>query len=61
MKFCGLPWGENCLKFYNRKDLISKTTSNLQIRRAIYRHTPDKYLPYKKLLNKFGSKYSWFN
>ena len=32
MKFCELPWDEKCLKFYKRKDLISKTASNIQIR-----------------------------
>jgi len=61
MKFCGLPWSKKCLEFYKRKDLISKTASNIQIRKAIYKHSSDKYLPYKKLLNKYGDKYSWFN
>ena len=32
MKFCGLPWDKKCLEFYKRKDLISKTTSNVQIK-----------------------------
>ena len=61
MKFCGLPWDEKCLEFYKRKDLISKTASNIQIRKAIYRQSADKYLPYKKLLKKYSTKYSWFN
>jgi len=61
MKFCELPWDKKCLEFYKRKDLISKTTSNVQIRQAIYKHSLDKYLPYKKFLEKYGSKYSWFN
>jgi len=61
MKFCELPWSKKCLEFYKRKDLISKTASNIQIRKAIYKHSSDKYLPYKKLLNKYGDKYSWFN
>ena len=61
MKFCELPWDKTCLEYYKRKDLISKTASNVQIRKAIYKHTSDKYLPYKKLLNKYGNKYSWFN
>ena len=50
MKFCQLPWDKKCLEFYKRKDLISKTASNIQIREAIYKHSPEKYLPYKKLL-----------
>ena len=61
MKFCGLPWNKKCLEFYKRKDLISKTASNIQIRSAIYKHSPEKYLPYKKFLNQYGKKYSWFN
>ena len=61
LKYCNLPWDKKCLEFYKRKDLISKTASNIQIRQAIYKHSPDKYLAYKKLLDKYGNKYSWFN
>jgi len=61
MNFCELPWDQKCLEFYKRKDLISKTTSNTQIREAIYKHSLDKYLPYKKFLIRHGEKYSWFN
>jgi len=60
MKFCELPWSKKCLEFYKRKDLFSKTASNIQIREAIYKHSEKKYFPYKKLLNKYGKKYSWF-
>ncbi len=61
MNFCGLPWDKKCLEFYKRKDLISKTASNVQIREAIYKHSLEKYLPYKGLLAEYGKKYSWFN
>jgi len=61
MSFCNLPWDKKCLEFYKRKDMVSKTTSRQQIRKPIYKHKIDKYLPYKKLLNKYGDKYSWFN
>ena len=61
MKFCELPWDNSCLEFYKKKDLVSKTASNIQIREAIYQHSLEKYLPYKKLLEKHGKKYSWFN
>ena len=60
MKFCELPWDKKCLEYYKRKDLFSKTTSNIQIRQAIYKHSLEKYLPYKKFLNQYGEKYSWF-
>jgi hypothetical protein len=61
MSFCDLPWDKKCLEFYKRKDIVSRTASNTQIRQAVFKHSSDKYLPYKKLLNKYGSKYSWFN
>ena len=61
MKFCGLAWDEKCLDFYKRKDLISKTASNFQIRKAIYKDSINKYLPYKQFLYKYENKYSWFN
>jgi tetratricopeptide (TPR) repeat protein len=60
MSYCDLPWDKKCLEFHKRKDLISKTASNIQIREAIYKHPTEKYLPYKKLLDKYGEKYSWF-
>ena len=60
MKFCDLTWDKKCLEFYKRKDLISKTTSNLQIRKAIYQHSLEKDLPYKQFLNRYGDSYSWF-
>ena len=61
LKFCNLPWDIKCLEFYKRKDLISKTASNVQIRRPIYKDSINKYLPYKQFLYKYGNKYSWFN
>ena len=60
MKYCELPWDKNCLKFYKRKDLASKTASNIQIREPIYKHSIDRYLPYKKFLDRYGKYYSWF-
>ena len=49
MSFCDLPWDKKCLEFYKRKDLISKTASNIQIREAIYKNSAEKYLPYKNI------------
>ena len=34
---------------------------HVQIRKAIYTDSIKKYMPYKKLLKKYGSKYRWFN
>ena len=61
LKFCNLPWDKKCLQFFKKKDLISQTASNIQIRKAIYKDSIKKYLPYKQFLNKYGYKYSWFN
>ena len=60
MKFCNLPWDIKCLEFYKRKDLISKTASNVTLRQKIYTQSSKKYLPYKILLKKYADKYSWF-
>jgi tetratricopeptide (TPR) repeat protein len=60
MEFCEVPWDKKCLEFYKRKELISKTASNIQIRKSIYKHSLEKYTPYKKILEKYGKKYSWF-
>ena len=60
LEFCDLSWDKKCLEFYKREDIFSKTASNIQIRQAIYKHSVTKYLPYKKFLNQYGEKYSWF-
>ena len=61
MEFCNLPWSKKCLEFYKRKDLKSRTASNIQIRKPIYKDANQKHLPYKKILQKYGKKYNWFN
>ena len=60
MNFCELEWDKKCLQFYKRKDIISRTTSYLQIRKPIYKHPAEKYLPYREYLNDIGKKYPWF-
>ena len=61
LKFCNLPWNKKCLKFYKRKDIISKTASSLQVKKAIYKESGEKYLRYKQFLYKYGKKYTWFS
>ena len=46
MEYCNLPWNKRCLEFYKRKDIVSNTASDVQIRKAIHKHSLDKYLPY---------------
>jgi hypothetical protein len=52
MEYCNLPWSKRCLEFYKRKDIISDTASDVQIRKEINKQTLDKYLPYKPFVLK---------
>ena len=61
MKYCELTWDKKCLEFYKRKDLVSRTASNVQIRKPIFDKSSSKVDSYKAYLEKYGKKYSWFN
>ena len=52
MEYCGLPWDRKCLEFYKRKDIVSNTASDVQIRKTIHKHSLNKYLPYKPFMLK---------
>ena len=52
MEYCNLPWSKRCLEFYKRKDIVSNTASDVQIRKEINKQTLDKYLPYKPFVLK---------
>ena len=52
MEYCGLPWNKKCLEFYKRKDIVSNTASDVQIRKAINKDSLDKYLPYRPFILK---------
>ena len=53
MSFCNLKWSDKVLKFYERKDLICTTASNIQIRKKIYKYDSTKFLPYKEYFDNF--------
>ena len=57
--FCNLKWNHSVLDFYNRKDLLISTASNVQVRNRIKKYDYDRYKPYKYLLKNFVNKYSW--
>ena len=59
--FCDFKWNYRALDFYNRKDLLISTASNVQIRKKIENYDHDKYKPYKHLLKNFYAKYNWLN
>ena len=51
MKYCDLPWDKSCLEFYKR-NMVSDTASNVQIRKAIHKHSLNKYLSYEPFILK---------
>ena len=57
--FCGLEWSKKSLEFHKRKDLYSKTASNIQIREKIYEYDKTKYKIYKKYIKNFVENYVW--
>ena len=57
--FCELEWNKSSLEFYKRKDLLSKTASNTQIRKKIYKYDSNKYKIYKEFLKDHTNNYSW--
>ena len=54
LKFCELPWDENCLKHYENKKSI-KTVSFLQARKPIYRSSVNSSEVYLEYLGKLKS------
>jgi len=50
--FCDFNWNEKVLEFFNNKNLITKTSSFLQIRSNIKKSKEYKYKPYYSLLKK---------
>ena len=53
--FCDLRWSENVLQFYKSKNLTSKSSSFLQIRKQINKYNREKYKPYYFLFKKKNS------
>jgi len=53
MHFCDLKWSVDVLNFYTRKDLISSTASNIQIRNKIYKYDNNNFEKYKEHFSKF--------
>lgn len=58
-KFCELEWSDDSLEFHKRKDLLTKTASNIQIRRKIHKYDKEKYKVYKKYIKEFKNKFNW--
>ena len=58
-EFCGLEWSKESLEYHKRKDLYSKTASNIQIREKIYEYDKKKYKIYKSYIKDFEEQYEW--
>ena len=55
LRFCNLPWEDNCLNFHHNKRPI-KTASDVQARRKIYNTSIGSWKNYSKYLEKYFSK-----
>ena len=53
MHFCDLKWSVDVLNFYTRKDLVSYTASNIQIRNKIYKYDSNKFEKYKEYFSRY--------
>ena len=51
--FCNLHFTDDILKFHNKKNPISKTSSFMQVRNKIQKYDESKYKPYYFLIKKF--------
>ena len=58
-KFCKFDWDKKCLEFY-KDNFVSLTASNINVRKPIFKDSINTYLNYKKFLDKYGFKYSWW-
>lgn len=47
IEFCGLPWHDDCLKFYENKRRV-KTASVTQVRKPMYKDSVKKWKKYEK-------------
>ena len=55
LRFCNLPWEDNCLNFHHNKRPI-KTASDVQARRKIYNTSIGSWKNYSEYLEKYFSK-----
>ncbi|MDX1451034.1 MAG: sulfotransferase [Oleiphilaceae bacterium] len=58
-EFCDLPWSPDCLDFYKKKGLVSRTASNIQVRQAVSQKPAEAYVRYIPFLQKYVDQYSW--
>tara|TARA_X000000368_G_scaffold406339_1_gene384465 strand:- start:177 stop:1646 length:1470 start_codon:yes stop_codon:yes gene_type:complete len=57
-KFLDVKWSQDVLKF-NKKEFVTKTATNVQIRNDIFEHNFDYKSNYLKIFKDLGFKYDW--
>ena len=50
--FCNIPITDNILEFHNYENLVSKTSSFMQVRNKIQKYDKNKYKSYYYLIDK---------
>ena len=56
LKFCELKWSPESLQFYNRTNIMSKTSSQTQIRNPIYKKNANDFLNYQEFFKNLLEK-----
>ncbi len=59
IKFSDLTWKNEILKFYERKNLYSKTLSFSQIRSKVTKYNSNQYKQYFYILDDYKEKFNW--
>tara|TARA_Y100001949_G_C15763810_1_gene233346 strand:- start:145 stop:384 length:240 start_codon:yes stop_codon:yes gene_type:complete len=57
LDYCGLPFEEGCLKFYENKPAV-KTTSSEQVRQPMHKKGIDNWKNYEEFLDKLKGELS---
>jgi len=61
LEFCELLWSEDCLHFYKKKGLVSKTASVSQIRNPIHSDSVNKFKQYELFFSSYKEAHAWLN
>ena len=60
-EFCELPWSPECLAFHKKKQNLSRTSSNLQIRKGVNKEGLGSYPELKSFFEQALSRYDWLS
>ena len=54
IEFCGLPWDDRCLRFYDTQRVVA-TASYDQVRRPLYTHSVNRWKNYERYIDPLKS------